>query len=90
VRPPFAGAPSSTLPPTPPRATTGGEDEDDMYDEAVELVKKMDNKVSVSMLQRKLRVGYTRAARLIDLMSQRGVIDSSAIAADPRMPDDEA
>ena len=60
-----------------------------MYDEAVELVKKMDNKVSVSMLQRKLRVGYTRAARLIDLMSQRGVIDSSAIAADPRASDDD-
>ena len=88
-RPPFAGAPASNLPPTPGRAITGADDEDDMYEEAVELVKKMDNKVSVSMLQRKLRVGYTRAARLIDLMSQRGVIDSSAIAADPRISDDD-
>lgn len=44
-----------------------------MYDEAVELVKKA-NKASISLLQRRLRISYTRAARLIELMVQRGVI----------------
>jgi DNA segregation ATPase FtsK/SpoIIIE-like protein len=57
-------------------ADSVGED-DDMYDEAVQLVKKM-NKASISLLQRRLRIGYTRAARLIDLMAQRGVISASA------------
>ncbi len=63
--------------PNPP-ASSGGNgssasDDDEMYDEAVDLVKRM-NKASISLLQRRLRIGYTRAARLIELMEQRGVI----------------
>jgi DNA segregation ATPase FtsK/SpoIIIE-like protein len=61
-------------------ADSVGED-DDMYDEAVQLVKRM-NKASISLLQRRLRIGYTRAARLIDLMAQRGVISASAEGED--------
>ncbi|QPC46400.1 DNA translocase FtsK [Mangrovibacillus cuniculi] len=47
--------------------------EDELYDEAVQLIAEMQT-ASVSMLQRRFRVGYTRAARLIDAMEQRGVV----------------
>ncbi|WP_332690353.1 FtsK/SpoIIIE family DNA translocase [Halalkalibacter lacteus] len=46
---------------------------DDLYDSAVELVTDM-NTASVSMLQRRFRIGYTRAARLIDEMEVRGIV----------------
>lgn len=46
---------------------------DDLYDEAVELIVGMQT-ASVSMPQRRFRIGYTRAARLIDAMEERGVV----------------
>ncbi len=46
---------------------------DELYDSAVELVLEM-NTASVSMLQRRFRIGYARAARLIDEMELRGVV----------------
>jgi S-DNA-T family DNA segregation ATPase FtsK/SpoIIIE len=48
-------------------------DEDDLLNEAIELVAQTQT-ASVSMLQRRLRVGYTRAGRLIDMLERRGVI----------------
>ena len=48
-------------------------DEDDLLAEAVRTVVQMDT-ASTSMLQRRLRVGYTRAGRLIDMLERRGVI----------------
>jgi DNA segregation ATPase FtsK/SpoIIIE, S-DNA-T family len=48
-------------------------DQDDLLDEAVRLVVQTQT-ASVSMLQRRLRVGYTRAGRLIDMLERRGVI----------------
>ncbi len=75
-KPPFANAPTSATSAVRPAIS---EDEDDMYGEAVELVKSMGNKVSVSLLQRRLRIGYMRAERLIELMKQRGVIDSNSL-----------
>ncbi|MBO0959090.1 DNA translocase FtsK [Neobacillus sp. MM2021_6] len=51
---------------------TGAVD-DDLYDEAVDLIIDMQT-ASVSMLQRRFRIGYTRAARLIDEMEARGVV----------------
>jgi S-DNA-T family DNA segregation ATPase FtsK/SpoIIIE len=48
-------------------------DEDDLLTEAIELVAQTQT-ASVSMLQRRLRVGYTRAGRLIDMLERRGVI----------------
>lgn len=52
----------------------GSEDgEDDLFDDAVEVVKKA-GKASASLLQRRLRVGYARAARLLDIMEEKGVI----------------
>jgi S-DNA-T family DNA segregation ATPase FtsK/SpoIIIE len=48
-------------------------DEDDLLEEAIRLVAQTQT-ASVSMLQRRLRVGYTRAGRLIDMLERRGVI----------------
>lgn len=47
--------------------------DDELYDQAVELIVEMQT-ASVSMLQRRFRIGYTRAARLIDEMELRGVV----------------
>lgn len=51
----------------------GDGDDDDLYDAAVETVISA-KKASASLLQRRLKVGYARAARLLDLMEERGVI----------------
>ncbi|MBI2121542.1 MAG: DNA translocase FtsK [Candidatus Sungbacteria bacterium] len=48
-------------------------DDDPLYDEARELVMEA-GKASASYLQRRLRVGYARAARLLDIMESRGVV----------------
>jgi S-DNA-T family DNA segregation ATPase FtsK/SpoIIIE len=48
-------------------------DSDDLLDEAIRLVAQTET-ASVSMIQRRLRVGYTRAGRLIDMLERRGVI----------------
>ncbi|MEH7250515.1 DNA translocase FtsK [Neobacillus niacini] len=47
--------------------------DDDLYADAVDLVIEMQT-ASVSMLQRRFRIGYTRAARLIDEMEARGIV----------------
>jgi S-DNA-T family DNA segregation ATPase FtsK/SpoIIIE len=47
--------------------------QDEFYDEAVKLVIES-NQASVSILQRRLRLGYTRAARLIDMMEENGIV----------------
>jgi S-DNA-T family DNA segregation ATPase FtsK/SpoIIIE len=49
------------------------EDEDELYGEAKETVISA-GKASTSYLQRKLRIGYARAARLMDILEERGVI----------------
>ncbi len=49
------------------------EDEDELFPEAVQLVVES-GQASISILQRRLRIGYTRAARLIDDMEARGII----------------
>jgi len=59
-----------------------GEPDDDMFDEAAEAVFRA-GKASASMLQRRLRVGYARAARLLDLLEERGII-GPADGARPR------
>lgn len=57
--------------------------EDELYDEAVELVQQR-RKASISMLQRHFRIGYTRAARLIDIMEEHGVVGPAESGAKPR------
>ena len=54
-------------------AMVDDDEEDDLYEEAKQAVIEA-NKASTSYLQRKLRVGYSRAARLIDILEERGVI----------------
>lgn len=49
------------------------EDEDGMYEEAKQIVLEA-GKASTSYLQRKLRIGYSRAARLIDMLEERGIV----------------
>ncbi|MBN1944050.1 MAG: DNA translocase FtsK 4TM domain-containing protein [Bradymonadales bacterium] len=49
---------------------------DEMYDQAVQLVTS-ERKASISMVQRKLRVGYNRAARMIEMMEREGIVGPS-------------
>jgi DNA segregation ATPase FtsK/SpoIIIE-like protein len=74
---------ASTLQPTDAQKLavedkTGNPDpqEDELYETAVQMVRRLD-KASISLLQRRLRIGYTRAARLIDMMEERGVVGPS-------------
>ncbi len=49
---------------------------DEKYEEAVQLVLET-RQASISMLQRRLRVGYNRAARMIEMMEQQGIVGAS-------------
>ncbi len=56
------------------RRESDGEDiDDERYEEAVEIIHH-EGKASVSMLQRKMTIGFARAGRLIDIMERNGVI----------------
>jgi S-DNA-T family DNA segregation ATPase FtsK/SpoIIIE len=56
------------------RRESDGEDiEDERYEEAVEIIYR-EGKASVSMLQRKMTIGFARAGRLIDIMERNGVV----------------
>ena len=52
----------------------GGEDE--LYNEAVNIIKS-EGKASTSFLQRKLQIGYNRAARIIDMMEEKGIVSKA-------------
>lgn len=52
------------------------DDSDDLYDEALQCVLENDS-ASTSLLQRRLKIGYGRAARLLDLMEERGIVGPS-------------
>src|SRR5205807_3193842 len=47
--------------------------DDELLDRAEEIVREQ-GRASISLLQRRLRVGYSRAARLIDLLEDHGII----------------
>lgn len=47
--------------------------QDSLYDDAVKMVMQL-GQASASMLQRRMRIGYTRAARLVDMMEERGIV----------------
>jgi len=63
----------------------GGEDEEDdpQYDAAVALVAEA-RQASISMVQRRLRIGYNRAARIIEKMEQEGIVGPSDGTSKPR------
>ncbi len=57
--------------------TAGNEgDEDELFNKAVEIIKA-EGKASTSFLQRKLQIGYNRAARIIDMMEEKGIISKA-------------
>jgi S-DNA-T family DNA segregation ATPase FtsK/SpoIIIE len=60
----------------------GGEVQDEMYDEAVRIVMET-NQASISMIQRRLRIGYNRAARMVEQMEREGIV-MPADGAKPR------
>ena len=51
-------------------------EDDELYPQAIDIVKA-EGKASTSFLQRKLQIGYNRAARIIDLMEERGVVSKA-------------
>ncbi len=53
-----------------------GDSDDDMYTQAIEVIKE-NRKASASLLQRRLKVGYARAARLLDELEENGAIGPS-------------
>ena len=55
------------------KSESQGDDQDEMYDQAVSIVADTRN-ASISYLQRRLKVGYNRAARMIEQMEQEGVV----------------
>jgi S-DNA-T family DNA segregation ATPase FtsK/SpoIIIE len=59
------------------------EDYDEMYEQARELVMES-RQASISWLQRRLRVGYNRAARMIERMEREGLVAPAAEAGKPR------
>ena len=54
-------------------ANGANEEKDELYDEAVRVIMES-NQASVSILQRRMRLGYTRAARIIDMMELDGLV----------------
>ncbi|HZW05050.1 MAG TPA: DNA translocase FtsK, partial [Anaerolineaceae bacterium] len=77
--PAASGEPVDTLPSGVPLRQValwdeGKEDNaDPLYAEAVELVRK-EGRASITMLQRRMRIGYTRAARLVDALEEKGIV----------------
>ena len=55
---------------------SGEEDEDELYNQALEIIKT-EGKASTSFLQRKLQIGYNRAARIIDMMEEKGIVSKA-------------
>ncbi len=51
-------------------------EEDELFNQAVEIIKT-ERKASTSFLQRKLQIGYNRAARIIDMMEEKGIVSKA-------------
>jgi len=91
VTQPTPKTPVQTIPPGVPlkqaplwEEITQPEDETDpIYDQAMEVVRNM-RRASISLLQRRLRIGYTRAARLIDQLEERGIVGPAQTGSQPR------
>jgi S-DNA-T family DNA segregation ATPase FtsK/SpoIIIE len=56
---------------------------DPLYEEAVKIVREM-RRASTSLLQRRMRIGYTRAARLMDRLEENGIIGPAKEGAQAR------
>jgi len=62
--------------PVEDKDTTADEEHDERYDDAIALVTRT-RQASISMIQRHLRIGYNRAARIIEMMEREGVVGPS-------------
>ena len=51
-------------------------DKDELYEQALEIIRS-EGKASTSFLQRKLQIGYNRAARIIDMMEADGIVSKA-------------
>ncbi len=60
----------------------GDEEDEELVEQAIEVIRQS-NRASVSSLQRRLRIGYTRAARVMDTLEERGVVGPNR-GAEPR------
>lgn len=75
----IAGTPPDSIPTNVPLKQTPLWEEmkkvdgDPLYDEAVDIIRK-EGRASVSMLQRRLRIGYTRASRIVDMMEDKKIV----------------
>ena len=67
-----------SLPDDKEKNTSNNDDDqlDDLYETALEIIKS-EKKASTSFLQRKLQIGYNRAARIMDMMEERGVVSKA-------------
>jgi S-DNA-T family DNA segregation ATPase FtsK/SpoIIIE len=63
--------------------TIATSDQDPMMDEAIALVRKAGS-ASTSFLQRRLRIGYPRASRIIDQMERMGIVGPQKSGGQPR------
>jgi S-DNA-T family DNA segregation ATPase FtsK/SpoIIIE len=52
---------------------SGDDSDDELFDEAVRVIREA-QKASASLLQRRLKIGYARAARLLDIMEAKGIV----------------
>jgi len=58
------------------------DEDEELVEQCMEVIRQT-NRASVSVLQRRLRIGYTRAARIMDLLEERGVVGPNK-GAEPR------
>ena len=56
--------------------TLSSDNKDELYEAAMDIIKT-EGKASTSFLQRKLQIGYNRAARIIEMMEEEGIVSKA-------------